>query len=638
MKTLIWLWVTAASLSLGICQNREIDSLQNSLDDLTVEDDFQLANVNARIGWLFFNESKPDSAILYYKRALTMHHQNADQAWLGNLKYGLAASYAAIGHSDSSITYYREALKSFAVVGDDDNVASINSNLSVTYRNLGLYEEAFEAAGSAAKIFEGKAPSLNLAIAYHSMGQILTKLEDYERAKRYYRNAISLFEKFNEAYLARSYNNLGEIYILTQQYDSAHINLEVALLIKRRLNDLQGFTQSSTRLGKVMTLEGNLVEAEQQLNESLLTQAKLDDPVGMIEVLNNLGELYLITKRYSQAHQALTKAEEIIRKTGTPDYLRQNLELQIKLAHARNDFAKGMILLDELIVVKDSLMNEEKTRSIQAMQIRYDTEKKEQQIALLHHREEINQARISNNQIVIGSLAAGLLLVGALGLLIYVNFRNTRTSKKKIELLLAETRHRTKNNFQTLASIFHMQTRNYTDQQMILEARSSESRVHTMSLLHDKFYHSEPGHTIRGQSFMTDLVRMLVDIYGAQTGNLKLSVQVDDIDLDIDKALALSIIIHELVCNAFKHAFDHQPHPMLTVRISSHGEDVTAIVSDNGIGIDLKSDSSSTSQGFDLVEAFVSQLDGTLKVSNDHGTTFTIQFPLTPLWKRRLFS
>ncbi|MEJ0031513.1 MAG: hypothetical protein WDO15_14580 [Bacteroidota bacterium] len=91
--------------------------------------------------------------------------------------------------------------------------------------------------------------------------------------------------------------------------------------------------------------------------------------------------------------------------------------------------------MDRLLIIRDSLLNDEKSKSLQAMHIRYETEKKEQQIALLQQQEEINLAKIKNSQIQIGALVVGLLLVAAVGSLIYVNLRNARAAKTRIELL-----------------------------------------------------------------------------------------------------------------------------------------------------------------------------------------------------------
>jgi two-component sensor histidine kinase/tetratricopeptide (TPR) repeat protein len=633
MKTLVWIWVFLSVFKFCNGQN-EIDSLRGLLHSSNLSQKAH-SDVTARLAWLFSNQSQSDSALLYYRKALAGPYQDPNRGWWAAMYSGIGSCHIGQGRLDSAAIYYRKALSDFKKVNDQEQIALTSISLSAVFRNQGLYEEALQQAIFAMKIFESRGPSNSLAQCYNTTAIIYAKIKIYSEAATYYRKAIGLFKKTDSANLAKSYNNLGWLFTLTHQYDSARVNLTRAANLKRHLNDTKGLARTINNLGKVSILTGDLAGAAKELGQSFAIQQEVDDPSGMIEVLNNLGELSLLKFEYKRSERYLLDAEKVILKTGTPEYLRQNLELQVRLARARKDYANGMLLMDRLMIIRDSLLNDEKTKSLQAMHIRYQTEKKEQQIALLQQQEEISVAKIRNGRMLIGALVVGLLLVAAIGTLIYVNLRNARAAKARIELLLAETRHRIKNNLQTLASIFHLQTRHYTDHEMVLEARSSESRVHAMSILHEKFYNAEADHIINTRAYITDLVYKLVDIYGVRARQLRLSLHVDEIELDIDKALALSLIIQELVCNAFKYAFDHRPDPHLTVSIRLRRDEVVATVKDNGIG--LNDYSIQTSHGFSLVDALVTQLDGKMEYDNSDGTTFIIQFPTTQ-WKKRLFS
>jgi two-component sensor histidine kinase/Flp pilus assembly protein TadD len=535
---------------------------------------------------------------------------------------------------DSAIYFYRLALRKLLNADDTLNTVAARSNLSDALTSIGLYDEALSEAIKTLSIIESRPPTIVLGSCYNSIAVIQAKTGNYVDAETYYRKALNIRQEINEPLeVAKSYNNLGELFILTQQYDSAKHNLLIAATMKRELHDKQGLARTLTRLGKVLMLTGDLSGAETQFTESISTQTEIDDAVGMIETLNNLGELYITTGRLKLAEANIKQANALIHNSHTLEYLRQNLELSVRLAREKKDFANGMLLLDELIIIRDSLLNIEKSKSLQAMQIRYETQKKEQEIALLEQREETNQARIANNKILIVALIIGLICFAAIGILIYINFKNARSAKEKFELLLSETHHRIKNNLQMLASIFHLQTRYYTDHAMVLEARNSESRVHTMSLLHERFYSHDVEHIVGTRNYITDLVNKLIDIYGSQGDNLTVHTDIDDVELDIDKALALSLIIQELVCNAFKYAFDHEPNPVLSIELRAEGDHMTTTIHDNGIG--LNKNASGTSHGLGLVDALVSQLDGKLQIDASSGTTFTIRFPITSTWKKR---
>lgn len=636
MRYLIW---------LCIFQYFIFDSFAQSLDSLRLrfaeaqasKNVIEIQKYSSQLAWVFFGRAQYDSSLKYYHKSIASIAPGREASLVGNLMIGLGAIYSAKGEFDSSVFYYRSALVQFQHAKDTTNELIAESNLSIIYKNIGLYEESLEAALYVVSSFRTSDNSILKGSCYNTLGSVYTRIREYDKALEFYRLALENRKQNNQpADVARILNNLGELFILTKEYDSAAASLQQSAEIKRKLSDTKGLARTVNNIGKVSMLTGDVIMAEKHFNNAIAIQNTVDDPVGMIEVLNNLGELSLIIKQLNEAERVLTEGEKLIRRTGTPDHLRQNLELQVRLDRERRDYASGMLHLEQLSAIRDSLINQEKNRSMQAMQIRYETQKKEQQIALLEQQEEINKNRIRNNQILIGGLVLGLVLVAAVGLLTYINFRNARSARQKFELLLADTRHRIKNNLQTLASIFNLQTRYFTDNNMILEARSSESRVHAMSLLHQKFYSVDPGHTIDLRPCIADLVDKLVDIYGFRTKNLSLQVDVDDVRLDIDKALPLSLIIQELASNAFKYAFDREPDPKLLVeaKLQSNGELQTTIA-DNGSGVDIGKTRSS--QGFNLVDAFIAQLDGNLQVKTEKGTIFIIRFPITPLWKKRSF-
>jgi two-component sensor histidine kinase len=639
MKRLLWLCIFQSALFVSNAQS-SLDTLRILLSKARADENLKgVQEYSSQLAWILFNDKKYDSALKYYNESLATIEPWTELELQGNIMIGLGAIYGSKGKFDSCILYYQASLNRFLSAKDTANALIVESNLSIVYKNVGLYEESLRAALHIVSSLKPSDNSMLKGSCYNTIGSIYVRTKDFSKALEYYYLALENRNINNQLPdVARIYNNIGELFILMRTYDSADVNLQRAAAIKRELKDMQGVARTVTNVGKVSMLMKDFEKASIQLNEVLTIQNNIDDPIGMIKTLNTLGELNILTRHLNIAESNLRQAEDIIRRTGTPDYLLENLELHVKLDKERRDFANGMVHLEQLSAVRDTLLNQEKNRSMQAMQIRYETQKKEQQIAMLEQNEEINQARIRNNQILIGTLAMGLILVTAVGLLAYMNFRNARAARQRFELLLTDSRHRIKNYLQTLASIFHLQSKHYTDHNMVMEARGSESRVHAMSLLHQNFYAVSPGHTIELKPYVTGLVNQVVDIYGFRNKSLSLDIDIDEIHLDIDKALPLSLIIQELVSNAFKYAFGNEPHPRLLVSIRLNAGDdlITTTISDNGIGLNVPG--AASSQGFSLVEDFTAQLNGKLQTKTGKGATFIIIFPLNPSWKKHSFS
>ena len=106
-----------------------------------------------------------------------------------------------------------------------------------------------------------------------------------------------------------------------------------------------------------------------------------------------------------------------------------------------------------------------------------------------------------------------------------------------------------------------------------------------------------------------------------------MKINVAAVELGIDTAIPLSLIINELVVNSLKHAFPEGRHGEIGIDLAKTGANTLILVfSDNGIGFpDTVSFPHSQSLGLQLIQSLAQQLMGDIEViTNRAGTTFTI--------------
>ncbi len=98
-----------------------------------------------------------------------------------------------------------------------------------------------------------------------------------------------------------------------------------------------------------------------------------------------------------------------------------------------------------------------------------------------------------------------------------------------------------------------------------------------------------------------------------------------------DLSVPLGIIVNELFSNALKHAFPNNVRG--TIRISVKADrngTALLVIADDGVGLPVEAELRARAGfGFDLVEAEVAQIGGTLEIRRDRGTEFRIRFPLS---------
>jgi two-component sensor histidine kinase len=208
-----------------------------------------------------------------------------------------------------------------------------------------------------------------------------------------------------------------------------------------------------------------------------------------------------------------------------------------------------------------------------------------------------------------------------------------RASLQEKEILLKEIHHRVKNNLQVISSLLDLQADYVEDPQLLQVFQDSQHRVRSMALVHEKLYQSQNLADIKTEDYVQNLVQYLFSAYNNRPNTIRLIINVDNITLDIYKAVPCGLIISELVSNTLKYAFPetsvqsfHNAELQIQLRVRSD-EQLILTVSDNGVGLPSDLDwQNASSLGLRLVWMLTQQLQGVLEVNTDSGTTFKVTF------------
>ena len=192
-------------------------------------------------------------------------------------------------------------------------------------------------------------------------------------------------------------------------------------------------------------------------------------------------------------------------------------------------------------------------------------------------------------------------------------------------LLLKEIHHRVKNNLQIIASLLNLQSRYITDEATLAAIRESQNRVKAMALVHEKLYRSEDLAHIDLNDYITFLGTGLFQFYGAKGRGIRFRLDMHDVDVDINTAIPLGLIINELISNSLKYAFPNGRRGEVALTITQVEHTLTVIFHDDGIGMPEGLDWRNThSLGLQLVTTLTDQMDGTIELDRTSGTQFTL--------------
>ena len=205
-----------------------------------------------------------------------------------------------------------------------------------------------------------------------------------------------------------------------------------------------------------------------------------------------------------------------------------------------------------------------------------------------------------------------------------------QSSLNEKEVLLKEIHHRVKNNLQIISSLLYLQSKKFENEDVKNIFKDSQTRVKSMSLVHEKLYQSKTLSHIDFKEYIQNLTNYIFSSY-TNNKKIRMAIEAEEIKLNIDTAVPCGLIINELVSNAMKYAFPENfkiEKPVIKVAIKRLDElKYSLIISDNGIGIPEDYDQrQSKSLGLQLVNSLVAQIEGDLKVISEKGIEYRIVF------------
>jgi two-component sensor histidine kinase len=150
-------------------------------------------------------------------------------------------------------------------------------------------------------------------------------------------------------------------------------------------------------------------------------------------------------------------------------------------------------------------------------------------------------------------------------------------------------------------------------------------RVAAVAQVHRRLYTSQDLKSVLLNQYLDSL---LEDLRRSAEGNRmsRLTLKAEPLEIDPDRAVAIGIIVNELVMNAVKYAYPDGPGP-IHVDLKTEGDELVLSIADDGVGLAAKSDPRSTGMGQRIVSAMAAKLEASVERDPAHsGTRIVVRF------------
>lgn len=549
---------------------------------------------------------------------------------------------------DSIISLFQNNLKNAEKIDYQLGMGDAYSQLSLVYGYQGKYEESAKNTIEGIKIYE-KLNQLDRVASYYAEMGYSMKYRDLKQALYYMQKGKAVAEANNfESELKDIYNNYGILKEINNELDSALYYFNRGLEIKLKINDTIGVPYSWSNMAGVYGLQENFSKSREYFNKSLQQRLVWADSLGIAENYTQLGEVFMAEKKWKEAIPLMHKSLPISLKKQYQNLTQYNYKMLSDIYKKLNNADSALYYFEQYSTVKDSVHSLKVQESIAALNIEFETEKKQNEI--LQQRAQLAEKDLEvrrKNTFIFGSLGLALLL-GLLGYLLYSQQKlKNRQLKKEGELKTALARIETQNKLQEQRLRISRDLHDNIGAQLTFIISSIDNLKFGFSDISEKLsqkltgisnFTSQTIYELRDTIWAMNKENITFEDLQARIANFiehaKNASDKADFSFNIDKSVdenhifssieGMNIyrIIQEAVNNSLKYASADETE----VNISNKENHYIIEIADNGIGFDQ--DATEPGNGLNNMKKRAREIKGSLHVkSSKKGTSISLKLP-----------
>ena len=498
------------------------------------------------VGQNLIYENKLDDAISYFNLHLKESKNNIQKT---HILLGLAEVFKLKMEYDVANKYYN---KVYDIIKKDKNIQLeflYDVKMAEFYRKRGLFKEY--------SIFLEKAK------------KILKKnpIDDAILTKYYSRKAAIFTEYFKTP-------------------DSTIFYAQKSLRLAKKLNDKDVFFYASLEISGVYKEKKEYLNAIQYLEELIKFSKSNNFIQQQVDAYINYTRVLIKDKQYDKALNESLLALDFAKKNNLfygeilfTDNIRNIYE-------SLGNTTKAYEYLKIRLELTDLYYKKEHSKFLFELEEKYKLTEKENQIKIINLEIDNKNKTLASNKTQLYIILGLLLCVVLIAMLIAYYLRKSRSTNKQLqflsdqnEFLLSEANHRINNNLQLIIILISDQISKLPENKS-KEIENILKKINSIATLHRHLYQSNDKKTVNSLTYLKDIKNSFSDLFSEN--NIKTNFNVEAIDLPIDMAMYLGLLLTELCVNSIKHAFINQEYKEINFELKKSNDSLSFKYSDNG--------------------------------------------------------
>ena len=355
-----------------------------------------------------------DSAIYFAQEAVTIGERIDDDVRKAYSLKNVGIGYYYKGEFVETLDYWEQSLSVFEKINHHQGISNLLSNIGAVYNSTGDYSTALDHHLRALRIAEESNDAFRKATVLQNVGAVYSNMEEYLKSKDYYEQALAICNELEyEKGIGIIVMNLSEVYRNTGDLDKAAALSEEAKVLFKKLND-PSLAEAMIAASDINIKRGFYKEAITEAKDAITLAKKNQTKSFMQRGLVALGRAYNKTNDLLEARKSFQGAIDLREDFGTNVDLQQAYIGLVESNRLLRDYKNQSLAQDSLLSINKQIYNIEKDDNISNLQLEFDLEKRDSELALLNA--DIARATL-RSRLLLAIAGFLVLLIGGLGYL-----------------------------------------------------------------------------------------------------------------------------------------------------------------------------------------------------------------------------
>jgi serine phosphatase RsbU (regulator of sigma subunit)/Tfp pilus assembly protein PilF len=382
----------------------------------------------------FYSDNNYDKSKWYAHKAISKADSIGFNKGRMDGRDNLGLVFIQSAEYSNAVNVYKEAINIAQQAKFLKKLPWLYNRLSAAYYYQGNYENAlmyYIKTSELAKKINNKS---TLLVAYNGIANIYMAKVDYINAGNYYSQGLVIAHDLNDTNsVALIENNLGLLYFKQDNFKKAMPHYDAALKIYKSYKDSSNIALTLINIGLCNGSTENYSDALRFYNEALEIYLHRNDNAGLAICYTDMATIYNRKNDYPSAIDYLKRALKIATKIGRKEIIKKCYDSLSDIYNKTGQYQLAYDYSKKLSDIKDSLFNETNTRSMNELQTKYETEKKESEIGRLSLQNEAQNARNRQQTTLTYFFITAFLLVLVIVFVVYRQYKITRATNREIK-------------------------------------------------------------------------------------------------------------------------------------------------------------------------------------------------------------